>query len=314
MKSHSKYKVRSQIHGALLIDKPSGITSHDVVDVVRTVYNTREVGHAGTLDPLATGQLICLLGEATKLSQYVMSEEKTYRVSIQFGLKTDSGDVTGKSISEKCNPDLTKEGADHMFKEAVKTLTGRLELPVPKYSAVKVAGKKLYEYARANQEVEIPTKEMIIKSAEVVSSGPIDFVVDLNCEKGTYVRSWVEKLGQTLQSDATVKTLRRLSSGPFSVAEAIDLEKLKTLENTELRQRVIPLAHVLGGWTAVKASTRDGVLIKGGQIPRDIFTQVLQTGMAPKGVRILDDNDKLLALVVSEAQKGLRLARVFTEV
>ncbi len=322
--SRATTKNRSPVSGAILIDKPAGITSHDVVSHVRRVFNTREVGHAGTLDPIATGLLICLLGEATKLSQYVMSEEKSYRVGIKFGLKTDSADISGKTVSEKKSerletmlvahkntPDGTYAADFEWFNTKIQSLVGALNLPVPKYSAVKVAGRKLYEYARADEDVAIPVKEMVIKSALLIDWSSNRAIIDLHCEKGTYVRSWVEKLGELLECDATVETLRRTQSGPFDLNDGFSVEKLESMDDQTRDTSVIPMAEVLGGWPALKVLGRDEVLVRNGQIPKGIYSQILHSDVRDKGVRLLSENGAMLALVTPDETRGLKLARVF---
>lgn len=293
-------------HGLLLIDKEKGVTSHDVVGRLRKILGQREVGHAGTLDPLATGLLIALLGDATKLSQYVMNGAKQYRVGVKFGLQTDSGDITGRTMKEW--PVTTLNQAELM--EKIKTLVGEITLSVPKYSAVKVAGKKLYDYARQNEEVEVPTKKMIINRAElqeILSSGA---VIDLHCEKGTYVRSWVEKLGDLTGWGATVESLRRISSGAFHVDQSHPVEFFDGAEEEKIRRHLVPMAAVLEPWPALKVMGRDFELVKNGQIPRGIGGQLAHFRFG-EGVRLLNEKGGLLALVVQDQHKGFRLARVF---
>ena len=299
------------MNGVLLVDKESGVTSHDVVADVRRLFNMREVGHGGTLDPLATGLLICLVGEATKLSSYVMSEEKSYRVGVRLGIQTDSGDITGKVIKEGDFSAVTK--AD--IEKHIQALTGVLALPVPKYSAVKVNGRKLYEYARKHEDVQIPTKDMTIKRVELLecqlesseaSLGGF-LSIDLDCEKGTYVRSWVERLGELLGCGATVQSLRRLRSGPFSIDAC---RKISQFSDGNLKDSLVPLPLVMGAWPALKVLGRDLHLVRNGQIPNGIFTQLLHFNWR-QGVRLLTEEGDLLALVIRDQEKGLKLARVF---
>ncbi len=295
------------LNGAIIIDKSAGVTSHDVVDSVRNIFNTRAVGHAGTLDPIATGILICLIGEGTKLSQYVMTEEKSYRVGVKFGVKTDSGDISGKVIGEKGAIDLTSD----LLISKIKTLVGTISLKVPKYSAVKVQGKKLYEYARKNEDVELPIKDMVIQDARLVEFSNDKAIIDLDCEKGTYVRSWVEKLGEILHCDATVESLRRTKSGSFELGQSVTLSDLEKLDMGNQQVKLIPLVDVLGGWPALRVTGRDQGLVINGQIPKGVYSQILNAKLRDKGVRLLDENGLLLALAVSDPSKGVKLARVF---
>jgi len=294
-------------NGVYLIDKPSGLTSHDVVDELRKLLKNKAVGHGGTLDPLATGLLICLVGDATKLSQYVMAEEKTYVVGVKLGVRTDSGDITGQIIEEKDISSVTLE----KIKSILPTLQGQLELKVPKYSAVKVKGKKLYEYARSNEDVEIPTKKMSIHSVSLLGfdEGRVNFQID--CEKGTYVRSWVEELGSLLGCGATVETLRRTRSGSFAINQAKTLKVLGEESPDTLASGIVPLHDVLGQWPALKINGRDHSLMAHGQIPKGVFTQILHFDFGA-GVRILNEDGGLLALIVRDAEKGIKIARVFS--
>lgn len=292
-----------KISGLFLIDKKQGVTSHDVVDDVRRILGIKEVGHAGTLDPLATGLLICLVGEATKLSQYVMSEDKSYLVDVRFGVTTDSGDLTGQVLTEKEVPALDLD----VVKSKIAEIVGTIQLPVPKYSAVKVAGRKLYEYAREKQDVEVPVKPMVIHEARLLDGAGPDVRVQILCEKGTYVRSWVEKLGDLLGVGATVKGLRRLTSGPFDVKDALTIEKLQA---EQALMHLIPLVDVLQNWPGLKLQGHNEILVRNGQIPRAIFGQ-MTSFQTPTGFRLISENGGLLALVTKDQEKGLKLARVF---
>jgi tRNA pseudouridine55 synthase len=296
----------NEFDGLILIDKDQGITSHDVVDDLRKIFAMKNIGHGGTLDPLATGMLVGLLGEATKLSQYVMAEEKSYRAGIRLGVKTDTGDITGKIIEEKDSTTLT-EGR---IQDEVAKLTGALELEVPKYSAIKVNGKKLYEYARAEAEVELPKKTMTVTKASVVEFQRGHVLVDLDCEKGTYVRSWAEELGRVLGCGATVDSLRRTKSGAYGIEQAFKTADLQKLSLEELRAKVIPLADVLKAWPALKVVGREEALVRNGQLPKAVFSQLIHFKF-DAGVRLLSPEGKLLALAVKEPGIGLKLGRVF---
>jgi tRNA pseudouridine55 synthase len=297
---------RMNLNGVYLIDKQTGMTSHDVVEALRKALKTKAVGHGGTLDPLATGLLICLVGEATKLSQYVMAEEKSYIVGARLGLRTDSGDITGSKIEAK--------DASHVKAEEIKSylaaLTGDLELEVPKYSAVKVKGKKLYEYARKNEDVELPKKTMSIRQVNFLSFENGIVNLEIHCEKGTYVRSWVEELGRKLGCGATVESLRRTASGSFAVAQAFTLENLALKSEDEVLKGLVPLEDVLGHWPALRIAGRDQSLMVHGQISKGVFSQILHFDFK-SGVRVLKEDGGLLALIVRDQAMGIKLARVF---
>lgn len=296
------------MNGLLLVDKEAGMTSHDVVHKLRKIFKIKSIGHGGTLDPLATGLLVCMIGEATKLSQYVMAGDKTYEVGIRLGVKTDTGDITGNIIEEN----LMTLPSEEAVKEAISGLTGSLDLPVPKYSAVKVGGKKLYQYAREKMDVEIPVKTMVIHQAKYLGMDESIVRVELSCGKGTYVRSWAEAFGRALGLPATVADLRRTKSGDFSVSGALTLEaiKEKSLEEQWLKDNICPLGKVLTHWPSLKAVGRDRALLKNGQIPKGIYAQIMRFPVED-GVQILDESGDLLALLVKDAAKGIKIGRIF---
>jgi tRNA pseudouridine55 synthase len=294
------------MNGVYIIDKQSGITSHDVVDSLRKVLGTKAIGHGGTLDPLATGLLVCLVGEATKLSQYVMAEEKTYQVGIRLGVRTDSGDITGHILETK---DASGISEDIIIRE-LEGLKGPLDLKVPKFSAVKVKGKKLYEYARNNEDIDLPTKTMVIHEIKFLELTEGLVQLEIRCEKGTYVRSWVEELGQRLGVGATVNSLRRLKSGCFSIEQACLIEALKNKDDQS--RFFILLELVFGEWPALKVMGAEQSLVSNGQIPKGVFSQIIHCKFE-SGIRVLNETGGLLALVVRDEQKGIKLARVFNK-
>ncbi|MDZ4676173.1 MAG: tRNA pseudouridine(55) synthase TruB [Oligoflexia bacterium] len=292
-------------NGILLVDKSESVTSHDVVDSLRRILKQKDVGHAGTLDPLATGLLVCLVGEATKLSQFVVSDDKAYEVEIKLGVKTDSGDITGQVIQEKDAQHITKE----LIQARLPELLGDLMLQVPIYSAIKIAGKKLYEYARDQKEVVLPLKLMVIKSAMITSFKPGYCTIELSCGKGTYVRSWAEKLGELLGVGATVSKLRRTRSGGFNIEQSQTVTKFSENE-TLAAEKLIPLADALSDWPVLRLIGRDVDLVKNGQIPRGIFGQLVDYPIKD-GVKLINEQGSLLAVVVKDAKKGVKLGRVF---
>lgn len=213
--------------GALLFDKPNGWTSHDVVDAVRrTLPKGTKVGHTGTLDPLATGLLVLLVGPATRKQAEYQGLDKVYTGRIRLGLKTDTGDVTGKTLETKDVPPLTLAQVQACF-DGHK---GVCEFPAPAYSAVKHKGKPLYKYARAG--VEVPPKprrcEVYDWKALAYADGSIEH--RLHCSSGTYVRSLAESVGARLGTAGTMETLRRERIGSFDVKDALTLERFKALD------------------------------------------------------------------------------------
>ncbi|HTD86062.1 MAG TPA: tRNA pseudouridine(55) synthase TruB [Candidatus Binatia bacterium] len=224
------------LDGAVLVDKPVGPTSHDIVDHIRRRFGIKKVGHAGTLDPNASGLLILLLGRGTKLSEKLMADDKVYGGTIKFGEVTDSYDVDGKLISSLPVPPLTLE----QLNEAASPFVGdQLQTP-PMVSAVKVEGVPLYKLARKG--IEIDRKPRLIHIYNFAFSRYEEPVGEFRiaCTKGTYVRSIAHDLGQKLGCGAHLATLRRAVSGRFDIADAMPLSNLLELSTTELQKRVIP--------------------------------------------------------------------------
>lgn len=291
--------------GVILVNKPTGITSHDVVNGMRRALKTKAVGHAGTLDPLASGLLLCLVGEGTKLSNYVMSSDKKYRVKVKFGIVTDSGDITGAPIKES-PVDLNPEE----IRRAGLELKGPLELSVPKVSAIKIDGKKLYEYAREGKEVELPTRLMNIHNVDCIEVTSSTGTFDISCSKGTYIRSWAEKLGEIIGVGGTVETLVRLQSGDFKLEAALDFDAC--LNNPSLAvQGIVALEEVLKDWPALKVKGRDEKFFRNGQIPNGVNHYLTALNMSG-GVRILAESGGLLALLNRENMDSeFKISRVF---
>jgi tRNA pseudouridine55 synthase len=224
------------LDGAVLIDKPTGWTSHDVVAKVRNHFRLDKVGHCGTLDPNATGLLIIVLGRGTKLSEKLMSSDKVYEGTARFGATTDSYDVDGQIVSTSLLFPMTVE---QLNEEASKFLGDQMQLP-PMVSAVKKDGVPLYKLARKGIEVERKERFVHIYSFRFTNYTEPDGTFRVACTKGTYVRSIVHDLGQKLGCGAHLASLRRIDSGKFSVAQATPLESVLTWNSAELEKHVVP--------------------------------------------------------------------------
>lgn len=217
------------MHGVLVIDKPAGCTSHDVVQRVRRLLNTRRVGHAGTLDPLATGVLVIAVGEATKLVPYLQSADKRYEVTVRFGGTTDTLDADGRMTEERPVPGLTVA----LIEQALAPMLGTHAQEVPAYSAVKVEGKALHRRARAGESIDAPSREVTLHEAAV---GPIeghDVTLSLHCSKGFFVRSLARDLAMAIGTVGHVVALRRTASGAFTLDSALTLEALAQVEDPQ---------------------------------------------------------------------------------
>lgn len=300
----------TQFHGLLLVDKPSGISSHDVVARLRRILGTKAVGHSGTLDPMASGLMACLINEGTKLSQYILEGDKGYRVRAQLGVRTDTLDTTGEVLEQK-PVDVSRE---RILEEALK-IQGEMELEVPIYSAIKVQGKKLYEYARGEQEVAVPKKLMKFWDVTPVEVGPDWAEFDIKCTKGSYIRTWVDLLGKALGCGAAMSALRRTWSAPYLLPQAQTLEAIETsVKQGAGSSAFVPMELALPQIKRIRVKGQDRVLLGNGQISHDLRSQLITVFKPSEDqyVQILaQDGGQLLALVGLEPGKGFVLRRVF---
>ena len=219
--------------GIIVINKEKGCTSHDIVYKVKKMFNTK-VGHTGTLDPNATGVLPILLGKGTKISKYLIEHDKEYEVVLQLGVKTTTADEEGEIIEEK---EVLKESLEQLEIERIlKSFIGKIKQMPPKYSAIKVNGRKLYEYARKGQEVEIKPREVEIYNIEITNiqkeKKQIEFKV--SCSKGTYIRTLCEDIAEKMRTVGYMKELKRTKVGNFNIEQAITLGQLQEKENIKI--------------------------------------------------------------------------------
>ena len=226
----------SALDGAILIDKPAGPTSHDVVDAIRRKFGIKKVGHCGTLDPNATGLLIIVLGRGTKLSERLMGDDKVYEGAIKFGATTNSYDADGEVLETKPVPPLTLEGLNALAGEFVGD---QMQTP-PMVSAIKKDGVPLYKLARKGVEVEREPRLVHIYNFRFTNYAEPLGEFKLACTKGTYVRSVAHELGQKIGCGAHLATLRRSVSGKFDVVDATTLDAVLKLTTSELEKKVIP--------------------------------------------------------------------------
>jgi tRNA pseudouridine55 synthase len=297
------------VHGLLIIDKPAGLTSHDVVDRVRRILHERRVGHTGTLDPFATGVLLVLVGRATRLAQFLSGAEKEYLAVVRFGYATDTGDFTGKATSE-----LTKQAtrisspkwSDREIEAALESLRGEIDQLPPMYSAKKRDGRKLYELARRGQIVERKSVRVTVIEFEALRSGgqflkdnadgTADLAVRVVCSAGTYIRTLAEALGKRLGIGAHLAELRRTRAGPFSIASAVTLEQLKEqVDEESLATILVPPDAALKGMPFVDLTERDAQRVRQGVA---ISLSHHSGGVAAHGenVRMRDEAGTLLAI------------------
>lgn len=214
------------MNGIILIDKPQGWTSHDVVAKLRGILHERRIGHSGTLDPLATGLLVVFVGRATRAVEFAEADSKEYVAGLRLGLSTDTQDISGNIISE--SSELPEE--DEVL-EAVGRFVGDLEQIPPMYSAVKIGGKKLYELARKGQNVERIPRKISVSSIEIIGKEGNDYILKIACSKGTYIRTLCNDIGALLGCGACMSSLRRVRAGAFSIEDAHSIDEVENAAN-----------------------------------------------------------------------------------
>lgn len=237
--------------GILNIDKPQNMTSHDVVSAVRRLTGVRRVGHTGTLDPMATGVLPVCIGRAARIMEYLDMDLKTYRCTMVLGITTDTQDIWGNVISRS-----PVSAGEEEIRQAFVPFHGVIDQKPPMYSALKVNGKKLYEYAREGKTVDVKSRKVYIDSLEIekITSGAVPEVsFTVRCTKGTYIRTICQDAGQALGCGAAMTGLRRLASGAFDAADAVSLEELKEMDGEALTEKLLPADYPLTAFGKVVA-------------------------------------------------------------
>ncbi len=301
-----------------MVDKPADFTSHDVVANMRRALRQKRIGHTGTLDPIATGLMVMVLGEATKLSDYLVSEDKAYTVQIRLGVTTDTLDRAGKVLT------TVTVGVDQtQIRAAVASLSGDFEWAVPAFSAMKVDGEKLYEKARKEVKFETPVKAMSFWDVKTLAVAGDLVTVSLNCSKGSFVRTWVEKLGEKLGTGAMVEELRRTRVGAWNLEQGISLPALEEATQNGLiptdgfGEAFVSLTGALPGMRSVIIDEKEARLMGHGQIPRSLAgrlipeqKQAFESGR-PIYVKVVAATGELLALLGAEPGQGLKIRRVF---
>lgn len=248
--------------GVVLIDKPLGLTSHDVISRLRKRFDTKRVGHAGTLDPLATGLLVVAIGPATRFLQYLPLEPKVYVARIRFGIETNTQDGEGVVVAELPVPQDLRSA----FDKAVPAFKGLIQQIPPMFSAVKKDGKPLYAYARRGDEVERDARTVHIGEVEVLEVGDVDMVVRVTCSGGTYMRTWAHDLGKAIGCGAHLSALRRTQVGKFLLEDALALDVVGPEHIMPLSEALPPVPLVSLNGTQV-AAIRNGQPVGLGKTP-----------------------------------------------
>jgi tRNA pseudouridine55 synthase len=232
---------REGFDGLLLVDKPSGPTSHDVVDRIRRTFALRKVGHGGTLDPMATGLLVILLGRGTKLSNHIMGTDKTYQGTLRLGVRTDTQDLDGEVIEERDCSGVTQEAVQAEMRARV----GDLMQTPPMVSAVKKDGVPLYKLARKGQTIEREPRLIHVYAFEMLDVAFPDIAFRLRCTKGTYVRTLCDEIGEALGCGAHLAALRRTEAGPLSVDKALPLDQVLETAPADLVPHIVPIQRMV---------------------------------------------------------------------
>lgn len=248
------------MNGILNVYKPEGLTSHNVVSFVRRTLNMKRVGHTGTLDPMATGVLPVLVGNATKLSDLIMADEKKYTARVTLGIKTDTEDITGE-ITEKKEVNVTLDD----IIEATKKFTGEIDQIPPMYSAIKVDGQKLYKLARQGVEIERKPRKITIYSIDIYDFDGVSFTMDVHCSKGTYIRSLCRDIGDSLGCGATMSELERTMSGIFKKENSYTFEQIEEFVKLGKTEEILMTPDdVLTDFVAVNVNEEFAQKIKNG--------------------------------------------------
>ena len=282
------------MNGVLVVDKPSGPTSFDVVRRVRTLTGTKKVGHTGTLDPLATGVLAICLGDATRVAGYITEGDKAYDAVVRLGQETDTLDAAGKVLAESPVPPLNAV----LLEAALSKFRGEQLQTPPMYSAVKVAGRRLYELARAGEEVPREPRKVTVYELTLRDFSANELTLSVKSSKGFFVRSLAQDLGRELGCGAHLKALRRTASGPFTLAQAIGLDKLiLAIESgpeglAQVEARLVPVEQALAELPAVSVSESEADKVAHG-VP-------VETAVTAPLVRVLGPDGRLLAIAAVE--------------
>jgi len=218
--------------GLILVNKPIGITSFKLVHIIRKKLKVKKVGHCGTLDPLASGLMIVLVGKYTKLQDKFMKQDKVYCATVKLGIKTDSGDLDGKIISQSDYSHVTKD----LIEQTCKSFVGKIKQVPPMYSALKVNGQKLYELARKGVTVERKPREITIYNIDLTDYKKDNFSIRVKCSSGTYIRTLAEDIGTKLKTDTVLTNLVREEIGKYKLTDAINIDDIKENDNSCLKQ------------------------------------------------------------------------------
>ena len=281
--------------GVLLIDKPHGMSSHDAIRVVRRAFGQRDVGHTGTLDPMATGLMVVMLGRATRVARFVEAREKAYVGTVTLGRATTTWDAEGEVTELASVPELPQ----HAIERALSRLVGEIEQEVPIYSAVKVGGERLYQKARRGDAVEAPKRMVTIHELAATEIDLPELEIAVRCSKGTYVRSLAVQIGRALEMPAYLSRLRRTKVGRYDVKDAIRLDALRGAP-----EELLPLASAVEHLPQLEVDARAAEDVRHGRplSVRDVGSLIRGAGLEKGAAMAVVKDGELLA--VAEASLG----------
>lgn len=250
------------MNGIILVDKPQDWTSHDVVAKLRGVLHERRIGHSGTLDPLATGLLVVFVGRATRAVEFAEADSKEYLAGLRLGVSTDTQDITGNIVAESAA--LPDEAA---LREALGRFIGDIEQIPPMYSAIKIGGKKLYELARRGESVERAPRKITVSAIDIAGRDGDDYILNISCSKGTYVRTLCSAIGEALGCGACMSSLRRTRAGVFSVDDAHSLADIEAaVREGRLSDIILPVDTLFASFPKLTVSQSAAKRLKNGNI------------------------------------------------
>ena len=282
------------MNGVIVVNKEKGYTSRDVVNIVGKYFNTKKVGHTGTLDPMATGVLVICMGNCLKLVEMMMNHDKKYFAKIKLGIETDTLDITGNVLKEMSVPSINKEDIESVLSSFI----GKIKQEVPKYSAIKVDGRKLYEYARNGEDVVLPVKDVEIYDIKMISDIVNNsFWISCHVSKGTYIRSLVRDIGYKLGTVATMEELDRVSLDKFDILDSYTLDDIK-----KGKYKILDIKDVVDLPRVVVDSEMEK-RIRNGQVLKKFFDD--------DRVLILNNDDEVIAIYEKKDDVYVKPYRMF---
>lgn len=296
------------MNGVLVVDKPSGPTSHDVVMAVKNKLKAKKVGHIGTLDPLATGVLPLCINDATRLVRFLEDGKKEYLATIKLGEETDTYDSEGKVTA---TGDITSVAKQDIV-SVINGFKGKIKQTPPMFSAVKMAGMPLYKLARERVEVERKPRDVEIYGIEITNVTIPFITMKAICSKGTYIRSLAFDIGRKLGCGAHLAGLRRIKSGPFSLKDSVAMADIENSENDILKKRIIPIERLFANIRDIEVDETTTDKIKNGMSPSPDTIQNSSSIRDDEMVRFMADG-RIVALAVYKGINGFRLERVFNK-